>query len=332
MNVQKCQNRNLLFFSDENDYSQSKEAIRKRKYREEKESNGQADIRRAKDNAAKKKKNDDKTPEQKKASKAANAARMREKRKVDKMANNTQNQGLREFQSIQTIPRALQVTKSLSHETRLPHRNDGTLSSGSGLNEDSMSEYEKIRLRNIEERKQKFEELFGTNNPFGGEPSANNQKRGLPKSNMNSESSDEEIRPTVEPTRRQPKRLCKSLPKETPEHSILDSSFEGYVDDLVESAIANVEIGNLTQEIEQDVHDVNDSHKFAKIPIPKKRKPNIGRKTKTALKLAQYRESHESQQQYEARLEQSSNLKSKMKKLDNGVHHDRKLEILKDRR
>ena len=136
--------------------------MRKRNYRDEKESKAQADIRRAKDNEAKKNKLKSETLEQKNARKTTRNEKLKEKRRAKKLA-------LAEFQRIQTVPRTLtsqpQVSKGLS-KGGLPRRNDGNSSSGSGLN-DSISEYEKIRLRNIEERNKLFNSIFHFENPSG---------------------------------------------------------------------------------------------------------------------------------------------------------------------
>ena len=189
----------------------TKEAIRKREYRANKESKEQAERRRAKDNEATKKKNDMKTAAEIKAMNEANKLRMRANRDAKKLTN-PQNEAPEEFLRIQTPPRSLtlenrnlSVSKNLTHEGRLPCRHDRTLSSGLGLNEDSMSEYEKLRLQNIQENKQKFQELFGISGPFEGRSRTQNQKRSQPVSNSNSESSGEEINQTMEPTRKQPK-------------------------------------------------------------------------------------------------------------------------------
>ena len=82
--------------------------MRKRNYRDEKESKAQADIRRAKDNEAKKNKLKSETLEQKNARKTARNEKLKEKRRAKKLA-------LAEFQSIQTVPRTLtsQVSNSI---------------------------------------------------------------------------------------------------------------------------------------------------------------------------------------------------------------------------
>ena len=285
----------------------TKEAIRKREYRANKESKEIADNRRAKDNEATKKKNDLQTNVQKKARNEANKLNMRANRDAKKLTN-PQNEAPEEFQRIQTPPRALllekqnsSVSKGLFHEGGLPRRHDGTLpSEPSGLNDNSLSEYEKIRLQNIEESKKKFQELFGTK-PFGGGPSVQNQKRSLFKSATDSETSDEEIVPTEKPIRKQPKRQCKSFVNEVSESS--DSSFEAFVDDLVEASAAELEIDPsmiVTPIINTMINLVFGS---------KTRKQNIGRKSKRAMKSSKYRKFHETDDQYQSRLKKSSALK-----------------------
>ena len=270
---------------------------------------------------------DSRTAEQKDAKKIENRDRMRAKRAADKaakLANNTENPGVAEFQRIQTVPRSLsfgpQVSKSLSQQGGLPRRNDGTPSSGS----DSMSEYEKLRLRNIEERKQKFQELFGTSDPFRAGPSTQNHKRSLYKLNTDSETSNDEIAPTVEPTRRQPKRQCKSFANK--ECESFDSSFEAYVDNLVEASATELEVDPriiVTPIISAIINSV-----FG----PKPRKQNIGRKSKRAIKSSKYRQFHETDDQYLSRLKKSSALKQDNLKNEERSVRKRRLFRLKQAR
>ena len=258
------------------------------------------------------------------AKKAANAARMRENRRAEKMAK-----AQVEFQSIQIRPKALgsknlksscgsEVSKGLSHKGGLPCRNDGNSSLGSDLNED-MSDYEKLRLQNIEENKRKFQELFGTSGP-----SLQNQKRSLSKSATNSETSDEEIAPTEKPVRRQPKRQCKSFVNEV--HESFDSSFEAYVDDLVEASAAELEVDPsmiVTPIVNTIINSVFGS---------KTRKQNIGRKSKRAMKSSKYRQFHETDDQYQSRLKKSSALKQDNLKNEERSVRKRRLFRLKQAR
>ena len=131
-------------------------------------------------------------------------------------------------------------------------------------------------------------------------------------------------------TRRLPKRKCTA--KKVVSDSD-DEEFEDFLNNLVETAIADNDLLHhqalsLVPEILDDV--------ISTIFKPKsgiyKRKFSLGRKSKTAKKFSKYRKIHESEVQYEARLKKSSLFKSKMKKLDDGMHHVRKLEILKDKR
>ena len=269
------------------------------------------------------------TKEEQDAKKAAHAARVKEKRRAKKLAQNSQNQALPEFQRIQTVPKALQVSKSQSHKGGLPRRNDGTPSSGS--DDELLSDYEKLRLLNIQERQEKFKQQFGTLNPFGGGPSQS-KKQSLPPVSL--ESSDDDFISKAKPSssRIMPKRNCNLKATNTQVDSSSDD-FDMYLDDLVESAVANVETKQ--DDARLVVISVLESL-IASVIQPKsgvyKRKFSLGRKTKDAKRFSQFRKNHESQSQYEARLKRSSKLKSNMKTLDNGVHHDRKLEILKDKR
>ena len=79
----------------------------------------------------------------------------------------------------------------------------------------------------------------------------------------------------MEPTRRQPKRQCKSFVTEGCESS--DSSFDTYVDDLVEASTAELEVDPsmiVTPIINTMINLVFGS---------KTRKQNIGRKSKRAM-------------------------------------------------
>ena len=302
----------------------TKEAIRKREYRANKESKEQAERRRAKDNEATKKKNDMKTAAEIKAMNEANKLRMRANRDAKKLTN-PQNEAPEEFLRIQTPPRALILeNQNLSHEGRLPRRHDETLSIGSGENEDAISDYEKLRLKNIEENKKKFLELFGTSHPHESGPSVQNQKRSFSKSTSNSESSDEEIAPKEKPIRRQPKRQCKSLVNEVCESS--DSSFEAYVDDLVEASAAELEV-DPHMIVTPIVNSIINS-----IFGPKPRKQNIGRKSKRALKSSKYRQFHETDDQYQSRLKKSSVLKQDNLKNEEPSIRKRRLFKLKQTR
>ena len=175
----------------------TKGAIKMRDFRA-KQTDEEAAKRKAKDNEATKKALDSETDERreqrlannreykdkikatetkeeadaKKAKESAQRKARRHAAKAAKMATQTQVQD--EFQRIQTPPKALLVSKG------------GNPSLGSDLDED-LSDYEKLRMKNIQERKQKFQDRFGTNDPLGGEPSAQN-----PKSTTNLESSEDE--------------------------------------------------------------------------------------------------------------------------------------------
>ena len=316
----------------------TKEAVRKREYRakfsdEKKNAIKAENAERSKlwrmsgtpeeietrkiEDAARKQRATDKLTDEEKAVKTAKESAQRKARRhaAKALANqgspNSQNQVVAEFQRIQTVPKGLASKNpnlsfrpqvSNGHVGGLPCRNDG-----SALNEDSMSEYERIRHQNIEERKKKFQELFGTNYPFEGGPcgpSTQSQKRSQPISNNSSESSSEEINPTsIEPTRKQPKRQCKSFFNELCESYSSDSSFDAYVDDLVEASAAELEV-DPHMIVTPIVNNIINS-----IFGPKPRKQNIGRKSKRAVKSSKYRKFHETDDQYQSRLKKSSALK-----------------------
>ena len=125
-----------------------------------------------------------------------------------------------------------------------------------------------------------------------------------------------------------PKRKCTS--QNTNNES--DNEIENYIDELVESAIANEDSDPDPTVIVTSILDFI----ISSVVKPKsgvyKRKFSLGRKTKDPKRFSHFRNVHESQSQYEARLKMSTNLKAKMKKMDEGVHHERKLEILKEKR
>ena len=273
----------------ENRAKESKEASNERKNKDNEatkealanETEEESQIRLAKNRKYKEDRNQKETVEQKKERNIREAAQRKARRHAAKLAK-TQNPVLAEFQKIQTVPRSLSIrpqgSKSLSQE--------GSLSSESD-NAESMSEYERLRLQNIEERNQKFQERFGNSDPFKG-PSVQNKKRSLSKSAFNSETSDEEIAQT--PTRRQPKRQCKTL---TNESSVSDSSFEAYVDDLVESSVNAIDTKS---EVEQIVCLILEEIISLFIAAPKleylrskKGQPKIGRKSKDAKRMANSR-------------------------------------------
>ena len=141
---------------------------------------------------------------------------------------------------------------------------------------------------------------------------------------LTSSESDNDIFENVMPSTSRiiPKRTCTLKNTGHLQASILsddseetDVSLEEHINDLVESAVANVE---------PKQYNTN-AGKY-------KRKFSLGRKTKVAKKFSKYRKHHESQQQYEARLKKSSLFKSKFKELEGGIFYKRKLEILKDKR
>ena len=246
---------------------------------------------------------DGRTKEQKDVDKAKNAARMKAKRAADKAAkseNNSGNLGQAAFQRIQTPPRALEVTKHLSQsqEGRLPRRNDGTLSSGSGLNEDSMSEYEKLREQNILERQQKFRSLFGSTGPFSAKVAVSQTLR----SELNEASTDiadPDFVANVETStnrRTVPKRACTQNITESPNENISEEK-----SDLI-----------------------------PKVKL-KRRKANLDRKSKVAKKTKKYREK-ETKSQYDVRLKVNRHYKRNLMKNENELQARRRKQVRQDQR
>ena len=224
---------------------------------------------------------------------AKESAQRKARRHAAKAAKltNRQNQVLTEFQRIQTAPKPLLSSRNGNSSFEPQSHQDKV---GSESPDDSTSEYEKLRLRNIEERKQKFQQQFGTFDYFGGEPSAQNQKRSLPTSITNSESSDEDIlAATLEPTRRQPKRQCKTLLNEVLETSAHDSSFEAHVNDLVESSVNAIDTESEAEQIVclilEEIISLTTAAPKLEYLRSKKGQPKIGRKSKDAKRMANSR-------------------------------------------
>ena len=211
------------------------------------------------------------TKEEQDAKKAAHAARVKEKRRAKKLAQNSQNQALPEFQRIQTVPKALQVSKSQSHKGRLP---DGISSFGGT---------ELIRKR---------KPIDFTMDDLETEKSDDN---------------DEEFIADVEmPERRtMPKRNCNNFDECLDSSKEINSSLDDYIDDLVETTI-----DNLKAESQMVVKSVITSL-ITKVIGPRKikRKVFVGQKSRRALKSSKYRKFHETDDQYQSRLKKSSALK-----------------------
>ena len=250
---------------------------------------------------------------------------MRAKRaakKATKLAK-TQNSGLAEFQRIQTPPPALsygpQVSMGLS-KGKLPRRNDETI-----------SEYEKIRLRNIEERNELFKSIFGTSHSHSTTSIA---KKNVTEADNVTNDEDFEVNIGTIPKRKLPKRKlpkrnctiqklsqhnCPNVSNEDDDCSNdSDASLDAFIDTLVENATEinkpfNVEVLETTK-----VHD--DAYTAARFvinsiisevvgPRKLKRKVFIGKKSRRALKSSKYRQFHETDDQYQSRLKKSSALK-----------------------
>ena len=263
----------------------TKEAIRKREYRaklpDEKKNATKAEnaersklwrnsgtseeieAKKSKD-AVRKKQSRAKFPDEEKiAFNFKEAARKREKRAQKKAANQ------------QLAPENISVGPPFPNdEVQAGSSANATIS----MNEE-LSEYEQLRQRNINERNQKFTAQFGIANLFDQNQS---KKRSLPKRDSTSESSDDEITPAVEPVRKQPKRKC-TLQKATSDFGTdSDTSFEDYVDGLVTASLAETELyddPNLV--VKSIIKSI-----ISSVCGSKPRKPNIGRKTKNAKRMA----------------------------------------------
>ena len=181
------------------------------------------------------------TKEEADAKKARESAQRKARRHAAKAAklaatNPQPSEGLSEFQRIQTVP------KGLSHKGGLPRRHDVTPSSEL----DSMSEYEKIRQRNIEERNELFKSIF----PFGPSHShstTSTAKKSVIESENTTSDDDFEVNVGTIQKRKLPKRICtiqrlsqQNCPKVSieDEDNINDSdaSLDALIDTLVEDA------------------------------------------------------------------------------------------------
>ena len=333
----------MIHFRNEDDYSNSEEAVRKRNYREKRESKEQADIRRAKDNAAKKKKKDEETPEQQIASKAANAARMRASRAAKKAAKlaegqpkepipstskmtNAQNPGLEKFQKLQTPP------KGLSHKGRLPHRNDGTLTSGSGLIVDTMSDYEKLREKNILERQQKFKSLFGCRGPFSAKATVSKEEKNkVTQSSCPTDTADPDFVANVEYTTRRslPRRSC----TQNLEFNFDNDSYAEKLEHLVKNGFLFANTAHLEYLYGSELMEEIQFFKPVGRQMVKKkrRKANLDRKSKKAKKSQKYRFG-ESNSQRDARLKVNVNYKQKLMRNENALQSERRKQIRRDNR
>ena len=205
------------------DEEKAKEAKRKKEARDA-ESKDKTNDRNARNAERMKISRKSGTDQEKAAKRAANAKRMREKRAAEKLAK-TQNQQFSVKSTIQTLPR------SLSQKGGFPRR-------VSDSNEDSMSEYKKWRLQNIQKRQQKMEEQFGLDDSNSAKKGK--QARSKPK-----------VKKMVSPTdtdsstsKNSPKRSCslKICKLNDNSESDTDTSLDEHINDLLESAVVNDEI------------------------------------------------------------------------------------------
>ena len=214
---------------------------------------------------------------------------------------NAQNPGLEKFQKLQTPP------KGLSHKGRLPHRNDGTLTSGSGLIVDTMSDYEKLREKNILERQQKFKSLFGCRGPFSAKATVSKEEKNkVTQSSCPTDTADPDFVANVEYTTRRslPRRSC----TQNLEFNFDNDSYAEKLEHLVKNGFLFANTAHLEylygSELMEESPLSIDAEPIEK-KWKKKRKSNLDRKSKTAKKSQMYRE-NETQDQYNKRLKQSA--------------------------
>ena len=215
--------------------------------------------------------------------------------------NVSESQGLAEFRRIQTTPR------SLSCKGGLPRHIDKTPSSGSDLNEDTISEYEKIRNQNILERNQKFKSLFGFTHPLSEKTVSKQQENETSKSTSLSDTADPDFVANVEPTTRRalPRRSC----TQNLVFNFDNDSYAEKLENLVRNGYLFANTAHLeylygSELMEESSFSNPDAEPIEK-KMKKKRKSNLDRKSKTAKKSQMYRE-NETQDQYNTRLKQSA--------------------------
>ena len=212
------------------DEEKAKEAKRKKEARDA-ESKDKTNDRNARNAERMKNARKSGTDQEKAAKRAANAKRMRDKRAADKLAK-TQNQQFSVKSTIQTLPR------SLSHKRGFSRRNDETWSSGSDTNEDSISEYKKWRLQNIQESQQKFEEQFGLDDPYRAKTRKSARSKPKVKKMVVPANTDSSTSKNS-PKRSCPLKICKLNDNS---ESDTDTSLDEHINDLLESAVVNDEI------------------------------------------------------------------------------------------
>ena len=265
----------------------TKEAIRKREYRANKESKEQADKRRAKDNEATKKKNDMKTAAQIKAMNEANKLRMRIAREPELVAN--------------------------SHEVEVEVPSDSSNVNAAKTNPDEPSEYEKIRLSNIQERNQKFKEIFGFTHPAAskkeGKKSEMTQLQNstirLPRRNDENLAENSKIQGShVKISTATSKAKIES---NVHEFRYSNASYAEKLADLVKEGHLFANTAHLEYLYGSNLMEETLFHKpGGRQTLKKKRRhANLDRKTKKAKKSQKYRE-NETQDQYDNRLKQSA--------------------------
>ena len=301
----------------ENRAKESKEAKAERKMKDNEatkealanETEEENQLRLAKNRKYKEDRDKNETDEQKKERNARESAQRKARRHAAKLANS-------EFQRVQTVPRALEVSKSLSQKDGLPRRHDGTPSPGSGLPDEdsSMSDYEKLRLQNIQEIQQKFQKQFGTIDPLGPGPSLS-RKRNMPQ--VSPESSDDDFISNAKPVsrRQMPKRSCTAKNYECID-SESSNSLDELVDKLVDEAVDTITDSEsyliVTNILETLLETVLPKRHYLR---GKKGQPNIGRRTKNAQNFQRHWDNLDESEK-KAKLDESTRSMRKYRKDD----------------
>ena len=270
----------------------TKEAVRKREYRANRESKEQADKRRAKDNEATKKKNDMKTAAEIKAMNEANKLRMRIARETEVVANSSNSSNMTPL------------------EVEVP--SDSSNVNAAKTNPDEPSEYEKIRLSNIQERNQKFKEIFGFTHPSASKKEGKksemtqlqNSTISLPRRNENLVDNSEIQSSHVKISTATSKAKIES---NVHEFRYSNASYAEKLADLVKEGHLFANTAHLEYLYGSNLMEETSFHKpGGRQTLKKKRRhANLDRKSKKAKKSQAYRD-NETQDQYHKRLEQSA--------------------------
>ena len=220
-----------------------------------------------------------------------------------------------------TAPPALsygpQVSMGLS-KGELPRRNDGNSSSGSNVHPAVELQNPSTRLpRRKDETLVENSEMDTRQDGKKSSPAIASvtliRKRkpiDFTMADLEAEESDDndEFYANVEipKMRKLPKRNCTIHPPSSANDSNeINSSFDDYIDDLVETTIVNINAES--QMVAKSVI----MSLITKVIGPRrfKRKVFVGKKSRRALKSSKYRKFHETDDQYQSRLKKSSALK-----------------------